>query len=435
MAYICDKYDFDSFVEFMEEDLSFELFVTEKEKHYSYVQSFTCQLAVEDEENFLDRMRDLCLKAERIDDDADEETGEVTCVMYYVTNGSWDEWVKCADCGNWVRESDTYYVRDYGRVCDCCIDSFYYCSSCDEYVPESDWNFDAECCCNCAPEEDYDSRIHEYHDDYGRPELAFYDVNGEIEYDMPEGKYYFGCELEIDNGNDATYLLDDLDRIIDDPEEMFYEHDCSLNTGFEMITQPHTGAAFREMPWSSILGACRNHGYESHDAGTCGLHIHISRECFGANEVEQDRNIAKLIYFYDKWYDDIRKFSRRDSYKATHWAAKYGISTFDEAESAAREGRYAGRYHAVNITNTSTVEIRIMRGTLNYDTFMASFDFMQKTAEAASRIDISEIDDLAKWIGNCDEATYTYMRKRNCFTDYVGDPDGKEMTEASDYVA
>lgn len=433
MAYICDKYDFGSFIEFMEEDLSFELNVTEKDTRYGSVQSFTCDIAVEDEENFIDRMYDLCLKAERIDDDADEETGEVTRVMYYVTNDSWDEWVKCADCGDWVNESDTYYVRDYGRVCEGCIDNFYRCPDCGEYVTESDWDFDAECCCSCAPEEDYDSRIHDYHDDYKRPELAFYDTVGALS-EMGPGMYYFGAELEIDNGNDATNLLDDLDRIIN-PEEMFYEHDCSLNSGFEMITQPHTAAAFREMPWSEILGACRRWGYESHDAGTCGLHIHISRECFGANEVEQDRNIAKLIYFYDRWFADVQKFSRRNRDQVCSWANKYNVDTIGEAENAVREGRYAGRYHAVNITNTSTVEIRIMRGTLNYDTFMASFDFVQKTAEAASRIDISEIDDLAKWIGNCDTATFAYMRKRNCFTDYVGDPDGKEMTEASDYAA
>ena len=131
----------------------------------------------------------------------------------------------------------------------------------------------------------------------------------------------------------------------------------------------------------------------------------------------------------------MQKFSRRNRDQVCQWANKYCVETLEDAEGFTREGRYAGRYHAVNITNRSTVEIRIMRGTLNYDTFMASFDFVQKTAEAASKIDVSEIDDLSKWIGNCDEETFAYMRKRNCFTDYVGDPDGKEMTEASDYAA
>ena len=42
-----------------------------------------------------------------------------------------------------------------------------------------------------------------------------------------------------------------------------------------------------------------------------------------------------------------------------------------------------GRYTAVNLTNTFTVELRIFRGTLRYKTFMATLQFVDLLCEMA----------------------------------------------------
>ena len=48
-------------------------------------------------------------------------------------------------------------------------------------------------------------------------------------------------------------------------------------------------------------------GYTSHQAGTCGLHAHISRAAFGQTEAEQDAAIARVLFFVEKHWDEILK--------------------------------------------------------------------------------------------------------------------------------
>ena len=46
-----------------------------------------------------------------------------------------------------------------------------------------------------------------------------------------------------------------------------------------------------------------------------------------------------------------------------------------------------GRYTAVNLTNTFTVELRIFRGTLRYKTFMATLQFVGFTLRNGDKFD------------------------------------------------
>ncbi len=49
------------------------------------------------------------------------------------------------------------------------------------------------------------------------------------------------------------------------------------------------------MPWRAILNKAVAKGYLSHQAGTCGLHVHISRNALGADYEEQEATIAKIL--------------------------------------------------------------------------------------------------------------------------------------------
>lgn len=53
-------------------------------------------------------------------------------------------------------------------------------------------------------------------------------------------------------------------------------------------------------------------GYRSHQACTCGLHIHISRLAFGRTAAQQEAAIARLLYFVEKHWNELLKFSRPD---------------------------------------------------------------------------------------------------------------------------
>ena len=65
------------------------------------------------------------------------------------------------------------------------------------------------------------------------------------------------------------------------------------------------------------------------------------------------------------------------------WASKYGImenikNTYDKAKKG-----NLGRYVAVNLSNSSTVEIRIFRGTLNINTFYATLQLVDEICKCA----------------------------------------------------
>ena len=46
----------------------------------------------------------------------------------------------------------------------------------------------------------------------------------------------------------------------------------------ELVTHPMTlEYHLNEMPWEEVLRKAQSMGYLSHAAGTCGLHVHISR--------------------------------------------------------------------------------------------------------------------------------------------------------------
>ena len=80
----------------------------------------------------------------------------------------------------------------------------------------------------------------------------------------------------------------------------------------------------RDIPWKDIMRAAIRMGYRCHQTDTCGLHVHVSRNAFGDTEEEQDAAIARLLYFFEKHWEELLKFSRRTAYQMEQWADRYG---------------------------------------------------------------------------------------------------------------
>ena len=78
------------------------------------------------------------------------------------------------------------------------------------------------------------------------------------------------------------------------------------------------------MPWKDVLRKAVSLGYRSHQSGTCGLHIHVSRNAFGAEAPVQEEAIARVLYFVEKHWEELLKFSRRTPRQLDRWAARYG---------------------------------------------------------------------------------------------------------------
>ena len=77
-----------------------------------------------------------------------------------------------------------------------------------------------------------------------------------------------------------------------------------------------------EMPWEALLREAVRMGYLSHQSGTCGLHIHVSREAFGDTYAHKEAAIARVLYFFEKHWEELLKFIRRTQRQLDRCAAR-----------------------------------------------------------------------------------------------------------------
>lgn len=303
-----------------------------------------------------------------------------------------------------------YYCHSY------CVNHFYYCECCERWIRNSaHWDFDRNCCINCVP-----APIKTYHENHGR-EVYFYNDGS---YTV-RPKYFagLGVELEVENRS-SDYDCEDMAQKLDElfnasVNHVTFECDGSLNDGFEIITNPHEEQAFYDLPWQDALYLLRKNGYSSHNAGTCGLHIHFSRTLFGENPEQQWENIAKIIAFYNIFWKDCLKASRRKTEHADHWACNYMLNRGElenQCKYLAKED--VGRYFAVNTTNRSTVEFRLGRGTLRYKTFLAWIDFNSALVRNSQNITWDKIDNLKIWLNGISDNTCEYFQQKNIFSSF-----------------
>lgn len=137
-------------------------------------------------------------------------------------------------------------------------------------------------------------------------------------------------------------------------------------------------------------------GYTSHQAGTCGLHIHVNRDAFGNTEGLQDVRIARILYFFEKNWEELLKFSRRTQSQLNQWAARYGYKDQPgEILDHAKKGGEGGRYSCVNLQNRDTIEFRIFRGTLKYNTLIATLQLVDRVCEVALNLSDAQLKELS----------------------------------------
>lgn len=276
----------------------------------------------------------------------------------------------CERCGATHHANQMFNTRD-GYVCENCFNDYYVeCRGCGEYLHVDDADYcesDSEYYCpDCYP----NSNIHDY---YHKPYPEFY---SNCEYN--NHNMYMGVELEIDGAGEdsenAGALLD-----IDGAGRIYCKHDGSLENGFEIVSHPCTlDYHIKNMNWFDIMQEAIEMGYTSHNAGTCGLHIHISKEALGNTYSEQEKTIANILYFIEKNWDKFLKFSRRTEEQLNHWASRYGISDGEKPADMLKKAKANyGRYKAVNLQNSNTIEFRIFRGTLKHTTFIATLQFVK----------------------------------------------------------
>lgn len=300
--------------------------------------------------------------------------------------------VLCEVCGARIwREGDHHGETNY-RLCDDCYeDGYTTCSRCGETIRSRDALYpdenddEAPYCYQCTSLFNSEKVIHDY--SY-KPDPIFYG----------EGSRYLGVELEMDGAGEYDCNARTLLSIVNAEGELAYiKHDGSLYDGLELVTHPMTlGFHEEHMPWEAALRSAIEMGYTSHQAGTCGLHVHVNRSTFGKTEEAQDLCIARLLYFFERHWEELLRFSRRTQRQLEQWAARYGYKDRPmEILEHAKRGGGGGRYSSINLTNRTTIEFRMFRGTLKYNTLAATLQMVQYLCDVAAFLSDDEVKAIS----------------------------------------
>ena len=296
-----------------------------------------------------------------------------------------NDYYRCDACGEYVSRRHLTYDGNL-TICDDCSDNYTQCADCDAVVHVDNAYYDEDSgysyCPDCAEDHRRCRHIH----DYGyKPAPEFKLLAEEIRSDT----LTFGVELEVDDGDDAEELAEELDDL---GEPIYMKHDGSLDEGVEIVTHPCSLAYHKEqLDWCQISATCTDHEFKSHDTSTCGLHIHVGRAQMGSDPDSRAVTAGNLVLLVNAVWDKLVPFTRRTESKLSRWAARNEIPerslllNFPDADitRVALSTSKNGRYQAVNLGPRDTVELRIFRGTLKVTTLLASLQLVSNLTKYA----------------------------------------------------
>lgn len=392
-------------------------------------------------EEDMSRLADLLQKireaeAEEVEEETEEIEEEEETMEYYGTceqcgctietddDGWWfDDQLLCEDClDNLTRICDCCGDRIWNEddegdediiLCERCRDNYYSrCDDCGRLIHDDDACYvdgeDYPYCSDC-----YERHARNYIHDYSyKPDPVFHG----------RGTMFFGVELELDEGGEDD---DKAEEILSctDSDHLYVKHDGSLDDGMELVSHPMTlEYHMTQMPWKNIVETAVDLGYRSHQTGTCGLHVHVNRKAFSCDRSEQDEVISRILYIVERFWQEMLKFSRRTEYQIDRWAARYGIKdnpkqVMDNAKKGNR-----GRYACINLCNYNTIEFRIFRGTLKYNTFIATLQMVEHICLTAMEMTDEEITSLSwpEFIGGIEhEELIQYLKERRLYVNEI----------------
>ena len=357
----------------------------------------------------------------------------------------------CHECGAVVRHEDAMSVHYYDGehdVCDRCVsDVAWHCDDCDEifawsyagpyrtadstYICEdcySDNYSTCSCCGEIYPEEyiSWSDDAHDYicdncrsrnsrrlmHDYSYKPEPTPRTRKGNQAACEQVTDLLLGVENEADKGRSLNDCLSKIVEIAGD-KGVYIKHDSSLECGFEIVTAPSTlDYHMYEMPWRGICSTAIKYGFKSHDARTCGLHVHVGNYQLGDSPEERKRTQSRILVLVDRLWDRLVYFSRRKDYQLERWAkrpcvVRFGVPYHSESavyDAASVRYQRGDRYYAVNLLANcgETTEFRMFNGTLKRNTIIATLQLVNNLCLYAKTHTMTEccsasFDDIVKF--------------------------------------
>jgi len=175
----------------------------------------------------------------------------------------------------------------------------------------------------------------------------------------------------------------------------FYcKEDASVGAGgFEVVSHPCTYQWWMtegKEHMEKMMEVLRDEGFRSHNGGHCGLHIHTNR--WPITHL-QHYKLAQFIYKEGN-FDVLKKISRRGNMDYAMLKINGDPETF--AKQVGKQ-KYGGSRWALNQAADETVELRLFRGTLKIDRFLAAIQFYDALLNYTSNADGTGLDRFDSW--------------------------------------
>ena len=238
--------------------------------------------------------------------------------------------------------------------------------------------------------------IHSY--DY-KPEYLRYFCEDED----PSTTLLLGAEIEV-AGNlperDQIIKQDVVKKCIqimntsdsDEEKYIYSTHDGTVQ--IELDTMP-CSLKFHQtkMNYKEMFKYLDEQGYKGHDCSNAGLHIHANRSYLGKTKLQQELVISKILYIIEKFNDEICVIGRRH----TDYSRFVGDRGKDDT-AITLFGKYSdeGKKAALNLQHPDTIEFRMFKSTLKYETFLLTLEFVKDIIDYAKSVSIEEIE-FASW--------------------------------------
>jgi len=332
-----------------------------------------------------------------------------------VNDYSCEEWNTCTDCNKLEREDEGIwcYDGDFWVCSECGDDGYTYSDNRCTYINNDDYNDEEN-------EEEDDGIIGEYHSSKRKV--------GHIpsEYSDYKPRVLLGLELEMEVSED--YDKSDRAEVIDsnigythgtDGHQHRYcafESDGSLDHGFEMVTG-YTGLDIHAKQLAFFKKPIR--GLRSHDTRTCGLHVHVCKSSMNLFHA------AKLVLFVNGSDNQrlMRALARRDGSaryaQIKNKKAEYSWLKRAKGSSNPLRNLNDDRYEALNFQNENTIEFRLFKGTLRYETIMSCLEFSFMAWHFSRDVGVNELttDHFISYISKPENRKHTrflreYLRSK-----------------------
>ena len=259
----------------------------------------------------------------------------------------------CERCSGPDHEDNSYRVSGDFWCHDCWDNHSRHCSRCDyDYDPNN-----GRCCGGSHDVEDYSYK----------PYPQFHWVENDPDADR---HVYMGFELEVESNGDEYDGPEYIGGILNDL--VYFKEDGSLSDGFEIVTHPMTLAYAHGIDWSWTTGMLAR-GYRSWDTESCGLHVHVDRRAFSGRLHQYS---FTLLLMRNKALSYLIAGRQGNSYASFDKSVRREIPKH-------LKGQYnnAQRYSAVNVLPTSTLEVRMFKGSLKKERILAALEYVHSAVE------------------------------------------------------